>query len=233
VLNQSTTAILDQSTTAILDRRRLPAAFGHGTMVAGLVHLSAPRARIMPVKVFGGDGVAQLSQVVAGIYYAVDHGAKVINMSFSASESSRELVRAVEYANSRRIVCIASVGNEGRQIVAYPAGLPQVMGIASTGPLGFRSAFSNYGTSVTLAAPGEGIVTLFPGKNYAVGWGTSFSTPLVAGAAALLVDLSPNVNNAQSQRSLSEAVYAGPGMGAGRLDAFLACLHRALRGGND
>ena len=81
-LNQSTVAILDQSTVAILDGH-LPEAFGHGTMVSGLIHLVAPTASIMPLKAFQSDGTAELSNIVAAIYYAVDNGAKVINMSFS------------------------------------------------------------------------------------------------------------------------------------------------------
>ena len=82
--NQSTTSILDQSTTSILDNGTVVTnAYGHGTMVAGLIHLVAPTARLMPVRVFGNDGTSQLSTILSGIYYAIGHGAKVINMSFS------------------------------------------------------------------------------------------------------------------------------------------------------
>jgi hypothetical protein len=111
VLNQSTTAILDQSTDSILDgnKSKLPSAFGHGTMVAGLIHLVAPAAKIMPVKVFTGAGTSTLSNIVSGIHWAVDHGADVISMSFSSTESSQELQSAIDYAHSKGVVSVAAV----------------------------------------------------------------------------------------------------------------------------
>ncbi len=76
---------------------------------------------------------------------------------------------------------------------------------------------------MSLAAPGEGLVTFYPGNNYAAGWGTSFSTPLVAGGAALLVQTSSgNINESQASRALSEAADVGQGLGAGRLDLMQA-----------
>jgi hypothetical protein len=237
VLNQSTTSILDQSTTSILDQNRskLPSAFGHGTMVAGLIHLVAPTAKLMPVKVFSGDGTATLSNVVNGIYWAVDHGANVISMSFSSTESSTELKKAIDYANSHGLICVASVGNDGKQNPSvFPAGyLSQVIGVASTNNQDIRSTFSNYGnTLVDVAAPGEGDVTLYPGNNYAEGWGTSFSTPLVAGGAALLVQLGGNhINVAQATQAVSQAVPTGQGLGAGELDLFQACSYDLFHGG--
>ncbi len=231
ILDQSTTAILDQSTTAILDVSGLPAAFGHGTMVAGLAHLVAPTAAILPVKVFTADGVSTISQIVAGIYYAVDQGATVINMSFSTTESSIELKRAVNYANSRRVTLIASAGNGGSQIVTYPASY--VIGVGSTNNALVRSLFSNYGSSsVTLAAPGESLLTLYPGNHYAIVSGTSFSAPLVAGGAALLVQLAAGTNQSQAVQALTQALPIGQGLGAGELNLFAACLYRAVRSGD-
>ena len=222
VLNQSTTSILDQSTTSILDQNRskLPSAFGHGTMVAGLIHLVAPTAKLMPVKVFSGNGTSTLSNVVNGIYWAVDNGADVISMSFSSTQSSTELKKAIDYANSHGVICVASVGNDGKQNPSvFPAGyLSQVIGVASTNNQDIRSTFSNYGnTLVDVAAPGEADVTLYPGNNYAEGWGTSFSAPLVAGGAALLVQLGGNhINEAQAAQAISQAIPTGPGTGSRR-----------------
>jgi subtilisin family serine protease len=82
-LNGSTVAILASQAAGAVDASQLPAAFGHGTMVAGLVHLVAPTAKIMPLKVFKADGTSNVFDVVRAIRYAVDHGARVINMSFS------------------------------------------------------------------------------------------------------------------------------------------------------
>ena len=235
VLNQSTTSILDQSTTSILDRSKLPSAFGHGTMVAGLIHLVAPAAKLMPVKVFSSNGTSTLSNVVNGIYWAVDHGANVISMSFNSTQSSSELKNAINYANSHGLICVASVGNDGTQNPSvFPAGyLSQVIGVASTNNSDIRSTFSNYGnTLVDVAAPGEGDVTLYPGNNYAEGWGTSFSAPLVAGGAALLVQLGGNhINVAQATQAILQAIPTGQGLGAGEVDLFQACLYELIHGG--
>jgi subtilisin family serine protease len=225
VLNQSTTAILDQSTTAILDASKLPAAFGHGTMVAGLVHLVAPHARIMPVKVFTAEGSTTMSAIVEGIYWAVDHGADVLNMSFSVEDPSSELRQAINYALERGVICVASVGNGGEQTMVYPAGY-SVIGVGSTDNLLRRSSFSNYGNDVVdVAAPGEGVITLYPGGHYAAGWGTSFSAPFVAGGAALVVQLGDGATGTQAARALSRATWIGQGLGAGELDLLRACLY--------
>ena len=114
-VNQSTMAILDQSTMAILDGPEY-AAFGHGTMVAGVVHLSAPRARLLPLKAFKSDGSGYASDVLRAIYKAVSQNADVLNMSFSFTTRSRELENALNYATSRGIVAVASTGNNGQRI---------------------------------------------------------------------------------------------------------------------
>jgi subtilisin family serine protease len=236
VLTQSTTAILDQSTDSILDQKKskLPSAFGHGTMTAGLIHLVAPMAKIMPVKVFTGTGTSSLSNIVRGIYWAVDHGADVISMSFSSTGSSQELQSAIEYAHSKGVILVAAAGNDGEQTMVYPAGYhASVMGVASTNNQDIRSCFSNYGnTLVTVAAPGEGVVTLYPGNNYAEGWGTSFSAPLVAGGAALLVQLGGSqLNETQAAQAISQAIPTGQGLGAGELDLLQACFYEFSHGG--
>ena len=236
VLTQSTTAILDQSTDSILDQKKskLPSAFGHGTMVAGLIHLVAPMAKIMPVKVFTGTGTSSLSNIVSGIRWAVDHGADVISMSFSSTGSSQELQSAIDYAYSKGVILVAAAGNDGAQTMVYPAGYhASVMGVASTNNQDIRSSFSNYGnTLITVAAPGEGVVTLYPGNHYAEGWGTSFSAPLVAGGAALLVQLGgKNFNEAQAAQAISQAIPTGQGLGAGELDLLQACFYEFSHGG--
>lgn len=228
-LNQSTAAILEQSTAAILEGQRLPGYFGHGTMVAGLVHLVAPTARIMPLKAFKADGSAKISDIVRAIYYATDHEAKVINMSFSLPRFSDELMRAINYASRNGVICIASVGNETKRDLVYPAALGNVAGVGSTTLNDARSAFSNYGADlVTVAAPGEALVTTYPGKHYAQVWGTSFSSALVSGGAALLVgavneNTSVSLEQADVRRALSQAVSCDPcDLGNGRVDLSAA-----------
>ena len=183
ILGQSTIAILGQSTVAILGGDAAKAldapqyrAFGHGTMVAGIVRLVAPNARIMPLKAFRADGTGQLSDVIRAIYYAIDQGASVINMSFSLDIDSPALDDAVEEAEEEDIVCVSSVGNEGREREdVYPAYYDDVAGIAATDDDDRLSVLSNYGSEiVTMAAPGEGVVTTYPGSNYAARGGHVF-----------------------------------------------------------
>jgi subtilisin family serine protease len=191
-------------------------------MTAGIVHLVAPTAKIMPLKAFGSDGTGYLSNIVSAAYYAVGHGSKVISMSFSFDSSSNELVKAVNYANSRGVICVASAGNDGDDVLVYPAALPYVMGIASTSDYDTRSNFSNYGSDVWVAAPGEGIISTYPYGTYSAGWGTSFSAPLVAGTAALLVDVSARVNQQTAAQAIAHAQWISDDLGNGRLDTYQA-----------
>jgi len=199
-------------------------ALGHGTMVAGIVHLTAPEARIMPLRVFAGDGSADTARIIRAIYYAVDHGARVINMSFSASGLSPELLRAVNHATRRGVTCVASTGNQARATMVYPASLANVLGVSSTDERDRRSAFSNYGPDVAdIAAPGEGIVTTYLDGLYAVGWGTSFSTAFVSGGAALLLDISPGLDPHDVAKLLAEtAQRSSDSRDDGRVDLWRA-----------
>jgi subtilisin family serine protease len=241
--DDSTTTILDDSTTSILDGGwgsvlglslvnplglPMPKAYGHGTMVAGLIHLVAPTAKLMPVRVFNSNGTTTLFRILQGIYYATDHSAKVINMSFSSLAASAELSTAVGYASSHGVILVASVGNDGSKVMVYPAGFSPVIGVASTNNSGVRSSFSNYGNAlVALAAPGEAVITTYPGNAYAAGWGTSFSTPLVAGGVALLNQLDPADAPSRALRAFSSGSQPGDQIGLGLIDIYQACLYRA------
>jgi subtilisin family serine protease len=92
--------VLDQRTVAVLDGSQY-SAFGHGTMTAGIVHLVAPQAKIMPLKSFNADGTGYDSDILRAIYYAVKNGAKVLNMSFDYPSYSAELANAIKYANQQ------------------------------------------------------------------------------------------------------------------------------------
>ena len=224
LVNQSSIAILDQSSIAILDTNPNYAAFGHGTMVMGVLHLVAPRANLLPLKAFHSNGTGNLSDILRAIYYAVQNGARVINMSFDFTTNSSELTSALVYANETALICSASAGNDGQKEIVYPAALQStVMGVASTNDSDMRSSFSNYGDAIVwVAAPGEAIVTTYPFSTYAAGWGTSFSAPFVSGGSGLLLNKQTNTNQSQAAAALAAAVSIGPDMGNGRLDLVQA-----------
>jgi subtilisin family serine protease len=231
VVDQSTAAVVDQSTAAVVDG--LTAAnldqpqyqdFGHGTMVSGIVHLVAPGAMILPLKAFHADGTGYLSDVLRAVYYAVGQHARVLNMSFSFTSSSLQLSTALTYANVNGMISAAAAGNSGEQTLVYPAAYQStVMGVASTSDNDTLSTFSNYGPKlVWVGAPGEGIVTLYPYSTYAATWGTSFSTPFVSGAAALLLDMHGWANESETAQSVAHAKYINSTLGNGRLDIYQA-----------
>ena len=223
VVQQSSAAILDQSSAAILDGGPYT-AFGHGTMTSGLVHLVAPKAQILPLKAFTANGTGNLSNIIAALYYAVQHHANVVNMSFDVSSPSAALSQAISYANQAGVVLVAAAGNESTSAPVYPAALnSSVMGIASTTDYDTRSTFSNYGnTDVWIAAPGEYVISTFPGGTYAASSGTSFSSPLVAGSADLLLSAKPSLNQASAASAFSHAIRLTPDLHNGRLDVYQA-----------
>ncbi len=222
-VNQSTMAVVNQTGASYFSQSPY-ADFGHGTMVTGIIHLVAPTAQIMPLKAFHADGSGYLSDVLRAIYYAAQNGANVLNMSFDFPTYSKELSNATTYATNRGIVCVASVGNDGQQIVVYPAGLSNVMGIASTTDNEALSSFSNYGQPpVWVGAPGEAIVTTYPFGTYAAGWGTSFSAPWVSGTAALMRSLHSGLNQSSAAKAISNAEnMPGWACGYGELDIYQA-----------
>lgn len=222
-VQQSSVAVLDQSSVAVLDGGPY-SAFGHGTMTTGLVHLVAPEAKILPLKAFSSNGTGYLSNIIAAVYYAVQHQANVVNMSFDISTPSAALSKAVSYANKKGVVLVAAAGNENSSAPVYPAALNgNVMGIASTTDWDARSSFSNYGnTDVWIAAPGEYVISTFPGGTYASASGTSFSSPLVAGAASLLLSAKLSLNQANASSALSHAIQLTPDLHNGRLDFYQA-----------
>jgi subtilisin family serine protease len=222
-LQQESAAILDQESAAILDGPPC-GAFGHGTMTSGVVHLVAPNAKILPLKAFSSNGTGYLSNIIAALYYAVQHNANVVNMSFDLSTPSSALSQAASYANHANVVLLAAAGNEDTSARVYPAALNgKVMGIASTTNWDARSSFSNYGSAdVWIGAPGEYVISTFPGGGYAAASGTSFSSPLAAGTAALLLNAKSGLNQSQAASALSHGRLLTPDLNHGRLDAYQA-----------
>lgn len=227
LVNSSTLAILNGLDLPLISALTSPPyrAFGHGTMVAGVVHMVAPRAQILPLRAFRKDGSGYLSDVIRAVYYAADQRANVLNMSFSFGSRSAELTRALEYASGRGTILVASAGNDGSSALVWPAASPLVMGVASTNHFDQRSSFSNFGPElVWVAAPGEDIVTTYPFNSYAAASGTSFSAPMVAGTVALLLDAGGNPTPQQAAAAIAHARYPSAALGNGRLDIQSALL---------
>ena len=223
-VQQSTAAVLDQSTAAVLDGSPY-IAFGHGTMTAGLVHLVAPQARLLPLKAFSANGTGYLSNIVSALYYAVQNHANVVNMSFDLSSSSPSLQSAVSYANKAGVVLVAAAGNESTNARVYPAAMNgYVVGIASTTDSDSRSSFSNYGSAdVWIAAPGENVISTYPGGTYGSESGTSFSSPIVAGTVALMLSAKQSgFNQSQVANALANAQALTPDLNHGRLNVYQA-----------
>ncbi len=223
MVQQSSAAVLDQSSAAVLDGGPY-SAFGHGTMTTGLVHLVAPMARILPLKAFSSNGTGNLSNIVAALYYAVQNKANVVNMSFDLSYPSPALSQAISYANKAGVVLVAAAGNEDTSARVYPASVSgSVVGIASTTDWDTRSSFSNYGSAdVWIAAPGEYVISTYPGGTYGSESGTSFSSPLVAGTVALMLSAKQPINQSKAANALSHAIHLTPDLNYGRLDAYQA-----------
>jgi subtilisin family serine protease len=220
-VNQHSIAMVDQHSIAMVDGPGY-SAFGHGTMVAGVLHLVVPTTSILPLKAFHADGTGYLSDILRAVYYAVSKNANVINMSFDLTSPSKELQTAISYANQNNVICAASVGNDGLSEITYPASIRPVMGVASTSDMDTRSTFSNYGWEVWVAAPGEYIVSTYPFGTYAAASGTSFSAPFVSGGAALLHSLRTSLTPAGASQAIAHAEPLTPDLGHGRLDLYRA-----------
>lgn len=229
-VNQHSIAMVDQHSIAMVDGPGYE-AFGHGTMVAGILHLVAPTARILPLKAFGPDGSGNLSDILRAIYYAAQNYATVVNMSFDLKTPSQELANAVSSAQKQGVIFVASSGNDGQMEMVYPAGLANVMGVASTNYQDQRSTFSNYGYQIVwVAAPGEAVITTYPFGTYAAAWGTSFSAPMVSGGVSLLQARNPGTTQMQAQFDMAQAkILFAYGMGNGRIDLYRALAASRLQ----
>jgi subtilisin family serine protease len=218
-VNQHSIAMVDQHSIAMVDQNGYQ-DFGHGTMVAGILHLVAPTARLMPLKAFGPDGTGSLSNILRAIYYASQNNVNIVNMSFDVTTPSQELANAINTAAKNGVLFVASAGNDGKMEMVYPAGLSNVMGVASTNYQDQRSSFSNYGNQIVwVAAPGEAVVTTYPFGTYAAGWGTSFSAPMVTGGVDLIKNANPNASPAQAAYAIGQAQFLlAVGMGNGRIN---------------
>jgi subtilisin family serine protease len=168
-------------------------AFGHGTHVSGIVHLVAPGARLMPLRVLNADGQGDIFTVAQAIRHAADHGADVINLSLGTASPSFLLADATRYAARRGALLLAAAGNGASAAPQYPAANACVLAVTSLDAAGARSSFGNYGSWVDLAAPGESVFSAFPPGGFAWATGTSMAAPFAAGQAALVRAANPGL----------------------------------------
>jgi subtilisin family serine protease len=202
---------------------------GHGTAVAGVIAARSNnraggagicwRCLIMPLKVLDAKGSGDDTLIAAGIVWAADHGAQVINLSLGGPGSSVELTNAVAYANGKGAIVVAAAGNAGVTTQFFPAADPNVVSVAATTVADQRYTWSNFGSWVRLAAPGCNIATIL-GGGYGTFCGTSSATPLVAGLVALELSAQPTATAGEVEQALARAAVPLPAfVQYGRIDA--------------
>jgi subtilisin family serine protease len=219
-LNQSSASYLDESSASYLDGQN--PAYSHGTLTAGIIAAIAPGAIIMPLRAFDDNGASNTFMIARAIRYAVHNGAQVINMSFGTPTDAAVLRSAIAYAQANNVILTASAGNDNTTVPQYPAGYSGVLTTAATTLQDVKAPFSNYGTTIDIDAPGVNIISTVPGNLYGIVAGTSFSAPIVAGTAALmLAEGSTNVSSGLANGAVNidaqNPGYAGQ-LGQGRID---------------
>lgn len=184
---------------------------GHGTHVAGIAAAAlnneqggagiCPQCTILPVKVLDSGNKGTWGSVAAGIYYAVDHGARVINLSLGATISSRTLEDAIDYAAAHDVLVIASAGNAASATPYYPAALPYVIAVGATNDRDEHWVLSNTGDHLDLTAPGYRIFSTYHDLQQNGGYvfmsGTSMAAPFVTGLVGLLAGFAPTLTGAE------------------------------------
>lgn len=208
----------------------------HGTHTAGIVGADTNNSvgvasignqvRVMPIKIFPNATDAVSAEAMV---YAVDHGCKVLSMSYGSAFLSMTEQAGVDYAWSRGAVLIAAAGNAGSQSKFYPAAYGNVVAVAATNSADQRSGYSNYGYWVQVAAPGDNVLSTLPG-GYGLLSGTSMACPLVSGTVALMWSVAPlGTSNAQIvQRLESTCDNVGSFVQYGRINAYKAVRASAL-----
>jgi subtilisin family serine protease len=217
---------------------------GHGTRMIGIVAARqnnalgvsgiAPDSQILPGKVMGSDGTGLYGDVADGITWAVDQGARVINLSLVGTAPSSVLQSAIDYATANGVITVASSGNWGTDDPAYPAAFDDVVSVGATGDNDVRSSFSNYGASLDVMAPGASILTTTLNAGYTGSTGTSPAAAHASATLALLLAAEPGIGRtAAIQRLYDGAADLGDSgwdlyHGWGRIDAYAVLVPGAI-----
>jgi len=223
---------------------------GHGTHVTGIAAAAlnngqggagiCPQCMILPVKVLDSGNKGTWGSVAAGIYYAVDQGARVINLSLGATVSSRTLEDAISYAEAQDVLVVASAGNAASTTPYYPAAIPYVIAVGATTDSDVQWALSNMGDHLDLTAPGYRIYSTYfdlEQGGYALMSGTSMASPFVTGLVGLLASFAPALTGAEVYDIMTAAAddLGEPGKdaiyGYGRVNVYQALV--AANGGDE
>ncbi|MEI7904014.1 MAG: S8 family serine peptidase [Candidatus Firestonebacteria bacterium] len=212
----------------------------HGTHCAGIAAAVSNNGKgvagvswgavVLAVKSFSATGTGSDEQVVNGIIYAADNGARVISMSFGDTADSQMVHDAIIYAANKGCLLVASRGNDGTNVVNYPAAYPEVMAVSATDSSDALASFSSYGNDVAVAAPGVSIYSTVLGNAYANKGGTSMSCPQVAGLAALIWSKMPSLTREEIRTLIQEGAddIGAPGydqyFGNGRINVYKTLL---------
>jgi hypothetical protein len=216
---------------------------GHGTAVAGTAAAISNNVvgvagvawgnPIMPLVVLNSSNYATYYDIARAITYAADQGVRVINISIGGSSSSSTLQNAVDYAWNRGAMVFACAHNYSTSTPYYPAACTHAVAVSATTSSDTLASFSNYGDWIDLAAPGVSILTTTRGGGYGACSGTSFSSPIAAGLAALILSANPSLTNAQVLEIMTQNTddLGQPGFdpyyGYGRVNAY-ASLQAAM-----
>lgn len=178
---------------------------GHGTMVAGVIGANkdngkgiagiAQNVKLLVIKAnVPTEGKFQDNALINGIYYAIEQGVDIINMSLGGTYLNPQTKTALDVAKNAGIVVVAAAGNDGTNDLFYPAAFATTLSISAIDAQKTLASFSNYGSTIDLTAPGVGIVTTSRNNGYVTTSGTSFASPQVAGVLALLISRFPDLS---------------------------------------
>lgn len=220
---------------------------GHGTHVAGIIgargdnHIGgagvAYRVKLMPIRVLDSNAAGSTTAVALGVRYAVDNGARIINLSLAGPSGADDLKAAILYAQVKGAVVVVAAGNQSRSLSitpSFPASylLDNIVGVSATDETLGLADISNYGEGADIAAPGADILSTSIDGGYEWRTGTSMATPAVAGTLALIASVRPDLDGT----GLRNALYAGASGGGlpvaiGSVNAA-AALRTVIPGGS-